>query len=108
MMSQTAVARRPPRRSRRGGIRSRRPASLSSPRPVALVRPARRTALEVGAIVLRKHAFDLNQFYWMSRHFVWLIPLTNLLIFLALGLAFSLVASAAAQAAGWLRGCFVP
>ena len=42
--------------------------------------------LEVGAIVLRKHTVDLNQFYWMSRHFVWLIPLTDLLIFLALGL----------------------
>ena len=42
--------------------------------------------LEVGAIVLRKHTVDLNQFYWMSRHFVWLIPLTNLLIFLILGL----------------------
>ena len=38
--------------------------------------------LEVAAIVLRKHTVDLNQFYWMSRHFVWLIPLTNLLIFL--------------------------
>ena len=41
--------------------------------------------LEVGAIVLRKHTFDLNQFYWISRHFVWLIPLTNLLIFIILG-----------------------
>ena len=36
--------------------------------------------------MLRKHTFDLNQFYWMSRHFVWLIPLTNLLIFLSLGM----------------------
>jgi arylsulfatase A-like enzyme len=43
--------------------------------------------LEVGAIVLRKHTMDVIRFYWMSRHFVWLIPLTNLLIFLALGLA---------------------
>jgi arylsulfatase A-like enzyme len=43
--------------------------------------------LEVGAMVLRKHAVDFNQFYWMSRHFVWLIPLSNLLMFLALGLA---------------------
>ena len=41
--------------------------------------------------MLRKHTFDLNQFYWMSRHFVWLIPLTNLLIFLVLGLAWRLV-----------------
>jgi arylsulfatase A-like enzyme len=41
--------------------------------------------LEVGAIVLRKHTYDLDQCYRMSRHFVWLIPLTNLLLFLALG-----------------------
>jgi arylsulfatase A-like enzyme len=48
--------------------------------------------LEVLAIVVRKHTIDLNRFYWMSRHFVWLIPLTNLLIFLGLGLAFWLIA----------------
>ena len=47
--------------------------------------------LEVGAIVLRKHTMDLIQFYWMSRHFVWLIPLTNLLVFLVLGLVLCLV-----------------
>ena len=47
--------------------------------------------VEVGAIVVRKHTIDLNQFYWMSRHFVWLIPLTNVLIFLAFGLCFWLV-----------------
>jgi arylsulfatase A-like enzyme len=47
--------------------------------------------LEVGAIMLRKRIVDLNQFYSMSRHFVWLIPLTNLLIFLGLGLAFGLI-----------------
>ena len=40
-------------------------------------------------IVLRKQTVDLNHFYWMSRHFLWLIPLTNLLIFVGLGLAFS-------------------
>ncbi|WP_165224080.1 sulfatase [Aquisphaera insulae] len=43
--------------------------------------------LELGAIFVRKHLFDINQFYWMSRHFVWLIPATNLLIFVALGVA---------------------
>src|ERR1700685_4017025 len=48
--------------------------------------------LEVGAIVLRKHNFDLNQFYGMSRHFVWLIPLTNFLIFVFLSPAFALLA----------------
>jgi arylsulfatase A-like enzyme len=42
--------------------------------------------LEVGTIVLRKRVVDPNQFYKMSRHFVWLIPLSNLCVFLALGL----------------------
>jgi len=42
--------------------------------------------LEVGTIVLRKQVFDPDHFYNMSRHFVWLIPLTNLGVFLALGL----------------------
>ena len=30
--------------------------------------------LEVGVIILRKRMLDLNHLYWMSRHFVWLIP----------------------------------
>jgi arylsulfatase A-like enzyme len=47
--------------------------------------------IEVGAIVVRKSLFDLNQFYWVSRHFVWLIPLTNLGIFLAVGVVLSLL-----------------
>src|SRR4051795_3768773 len=41
--------------------------------------------LEVGTIVLRKATFDPNRLFWTSRHFVWLIPLTNLGIFLAMG-----------------------
>ena len=41
--------------------------------------------LEVGTIVLRKQVFDPNQLYGMSRHFVWLIPVTNLGVFLAVG-----------------------
>jgi arylsulfatase A-like enzyme len=41
--------------------------------------------LEVGTIMLRKRVFDQNQLYAMSRHFVWLIPVTNLVVFLALG-----------------------
>jgi arylsulfatase A-like enzyme len=41
---------------------------------------------EAGTIVVRKRLFDLNHFYQMSEHFIWLIPLTNLAIFLILGL----------------------
>jgi arylsulfatase A-like enzyme len=42
--------------------------------------------LEVGTIVLRKQVFDSDHLYKMSRHFVWLIPLANLCVFLTLGL----------------------
>jgi arylsulfatase A-like enzyme len=42
--------------------------------------------LEVATIVLRKQGFDPDQLYKMSRHFVWLIPLSNLCVFLILGL----------------------
>ena len=47
--------------------------------------------IEVGTIVVRKSLVDLNQFYWISRHFVWLIPLTNLGLFLAVGVVLSLL-----------------
>ena len=33
--------------------------------------------LEVGTIVLRKRVFDSDQFYKMSRYFIWLIPLSR-------------------------------
>jgi arylsulfatase A-like enzyme len=41
--------------------------------------------LEVAAFLVRKWCFDPNQFYGTSRHFVWLIPVTNLFVFLGLG-----------------------
>jgi arylsulfatase A-like enzyme len=50
--------------------------------------------LEVGAIVLSKHTVDPNQLYGMSRHFVWLIPLTDLGVFLAVGVMGSIVSLA--------------
>ena len=43
--------------------------------------------VEVGTIVVRKQVFESDHLYRMSRHFVWLIPLSNLCVFLALGLA---------------------
>ncbi len=48
--------------------------------------------LEVGVTVLRKWTVDVNQFYWSSRHFVWLVPLIDLAIFLGLGTILSLTA----------------
>ncbi len=47
---------------------------------------------ETGIIILRKRYVDLNHFYGMSRHFVWLVPLVDLLIFVVIGLVLSLVA----------------
>ena len=42
--------------------------------------------LEVGAIVLRKQVFDPIHLYGLTRHFVWLIPVANLAVFVTLGL----------------------
>jgi arylsulfatase A-like enzyme len=47
--------------------------------------------LEVGVILLRKGVFDYNRLFWMSRHFIWLIPLATLAVFLVVGLALSIV-----------------
>ncbi len=58
--------------------------------------------LEVGTIVVRKRAFDPNHLYEMSRHFVWLIPLTNLCLFLALGVTLKLLARARPRRVDWL------
>jgi arylsulfatase A-like enzyme len=41
--------------------------------------------LEVGTIVLRKHLFDANSLYKLSRHFVWLIPVSYVGVFMTLG-----------------------
>jgi len=48
--------------------------------------------LEVGATCLRKRTVDVNQLYWSSRHFVWLVPLIDLAIFLGLGVVLSVAA----------------
>ncbi len=58
--------------------------------------------LEVATIVLRKNTYDLNKLYWISRHFVWLIPLTNLLIFLIVGLGLAILGLVWPRRAGWL------
>jgi len=48
--------------------------------------------LEVAVRVLRKQTVDPNHFYRMSRHFVWMVPLTDLVIFVLLGGVLSLLA----------------
>jgi hypothetical protein len=42
--------------------------------------------LEVGVRVLAKSILTSNRMYLMSRHFVWLVPLTNFLLFIVIGL----------------------
>jgi arylsulfatase A-like enzyme len=58
--------------------------------------------LEVGVICIRKRTLDHNQLYWTSRHFVWLIPLLDLAIFLVLGLVLSVVVSCRGRRGYWL------
>jgi arylsulfatase A-like enzyme len=42
--------------------------------------------LEVVTIIVRKRVFDPDQLYKMTRYFVWLVPISNLCVFLILGL----------------------
>ncbi len=59
---------------------------------------------EVGAILLRKHLVDIDGFYRMSQDFVWLIPVTDLLIFLAIGVPLALLGFAWPARGGPLAG----
>ena len=47
--------------------------------------------VEVAAVTARKRFVDSNQLYWMSRHFVWLVTITNLVVFIVLGMILSLL-----------------
>ena len=58
--------------------------------------------LEVSTIVLRKQVFDPDHLYRMSRHFVWLVPVTYLCVFLALGLLAWIVGLAWPRRGRWL------
>jgi arylsulfatase A-like enzyme len=48
--------------------------------------------LEVGTRVLCRYIDPTNRLYMLSRHFVWLVPLSNLLFFAGAGLLLALVA----------------
>jgi arylsulfatase A-like enzyme len=58
--------------------------------------------LEVAAIVIRKQFADINRLYWMSRHFVWLVSLTDLAIFVVMGLLIWLVTTFLRRRGRWL------
>jgi arylsulfatase A-like enzyme len=62
--------------------------------------------LEVGTVILRK-TLDRNHLYWTSRHFVWLIPLINLLVFVVLGASLALAAQIEPRRVQWFATRFL-
>ena len=58
--------------------------------------------LEVGTRVLCRAIDPTKRLYLMSRHFVWLTPLANLLVFLGLGLFLAVVTRLWPRMGGWL------
>ncbi len=57
--------------------------------------------LEVGTIAFCK-ALPGHRMYGMSRHFVWMAPLSNLLLFAGIGLVLALATKFWPRRAGWL------
>ena len=60
--------------------------------------------LEVAARFLHRTVGSTHQFFLMTRHFVWLIPLFDLALFLAAGAMLALAARRWPRRAGWLDG----
>jgi arylsulfatase A-like enzyme len=58
--------------------------------------------LEVAARVLYKHLSATNQLYGMTRHFVWVVPLVDLSLFLGMGLSWAVATKLWPRRAGWL------
>jgi arylsulfatase A-like enzyme len=58
--------------------------------------------LEVGTKVLLKHVAVTGRMYLMSRQFVWVVPLANLLLFFVGGLALALATKRWPRSVGWL------
>jgi arylsulfatase A-like enzyme len=58
--------------------------------------------LEVGARVLCRAIDPSYRLYMVSRHFLWLGPLSNLLFFLGMGLVLSAAVKLSPRAGGWL------
>jgi len=58
--------------------------------------------LEVGARILCRSINPTNRLYQVSRHFVWLAPLTYLLLFLVMGLFLAAVTRLWPRRGGWL------
>jgi arylsulfatase A-like enzyme len=58
--------------------------------------------LEVGTRILCRHIDATNRLSMMSRHFVWLVPLTDLMLFLAMGMVLAAAVKLRPGVGGWL------
>ena len=58
--------------------------------------------LEVASRVIYRSLSSTDRLYLMTRHFVWLVPLVNLFVFLALGLLLATATKIWPRRAGWL------
>ena len=63
--------------------------------------------LEVGTRVLCRAIDPTRRLYFMSRHFVWLIPLVNLLVFLSVGLCLAGLTRIWPRMGAWLSPRFL-
>jgi arylsulfatase A-like enzyme len=58
--------------------------------------------LEVAARIVNRAFSSTHRLYMMTRHFVWLVPLINLVLFLGLGVLLVLATRLSPRRAGWL------
>ena len=58
--------------------------------------------LEVATRILVKNLIGTNRLYMMSRHFVWMVPLSDLLMFTMAGLVLAVATRLAPRRGGWL------
>ncbi len=58
--------------------------------------------LEVGTRALCRAIDPTKRLYMMSRHFIWLVPLVNLLVFMGLGLFLAVLTRLWPRLGGWL------
>ncbi|HZW29908.1 MAG TPA: sulfatase-like hydrolase/transferase [Isosphaeraceae bacterium] len=58
--------------------------------------------LEVGTRVLCRAIHPTGRLYMMSRHFVWLVPLANLLLFFGVGLFLAVLTKVGGRPGSWL------
>jgi hypothetical protein len=58
--------------------------------------------LETGVRVVCGTIAPIQRLYMVSRHFLWLGPLSNLLLFLGMGLVLSVASKLSPRAVGWL------